>query len=117
MTRKRRLSQDGEAPTTIDVILMLVEKGRIIVKASLDDKLTRIVELANNALKDTSVEFTDHEGKKMRLDRNKPNIVCDKQWLDLEKTLEQNNVRHESTLYIYYQFYPVVEDDGSCIVM
>lgn len=115
MGRKRRQS-DGDAPTIIDIILVLVEKGRIVVKASPNNKLSHIVELAKNELKDFSKDFTDHTGKKMRIDRNEPVIICHNKKLDLEKTLEENGVSNESTLFIYYQFYPVVED-GSCVVM
>lgn len=115
MAKKKR-HMDGEAPSNIDIILVLVEKGRKMVKASSNNKLSYIVELAKTILKDDPVDFTDHTGKKMRLDRNEPIIICAGKKLDLNKTLEENEVFHESTLHIYYQFYPVVED-GSCVVM
>jgi hypothetical protein len=103
----------------MNIIVVLVEKGRRIIKASSEDKLRYVLEQANEIVKDESTEFDDHNGKKMKLDRNNPLIHCAGRVLDLEKTLGANDVHHESTVFIEYRYYPVVVADGAyerCIV-
>ena len=110
-SRGRRMRmQDGEGPQrTRDIYVRLAEKGRrYIIKSSSEDKLRYIVEKANEILKDEPTEFEDHTGKKMKLDRTNPTIICAGRVLDLDKTLEENQVYHESTVEILYTFSPVV---------
>ena len=112
---RKRNRKDGEGPGVRDlsIFVVLVEKGRRIIKASSEDKLKYILEKANEIVKDEPTEFQDHTGKKMKLDRTNPFIHCAGRVLDLEKTLGENDVHHESTVYIEYKFSPVVEADGA----
>jgi hypothetical protein len=123
MVKKRNKLQDGEGEKEkpvvrdLDIMIVLAEKGRRIIKASSEDKLRYIVDQANKIVKDESTEFEDHNGKKVKLVRTNPNIICAGRVLDLEKTLGDNKVYNESSLEIVYRFYPVVVSDGEgCIV-
>jgi hypothetical protein len=123
--KKRRNNSDGEnkelTERKLNITVYLVEKGYEVIAAGAEDKLRYIVSVAEEILKDKSIEFTDHKGDKMILDRKNPTIICAGRVLDLDKTLIDNDVHEGSTLYIQYKYFtkpalPATQDGEGCIV-
>lgn len=93
---------DGDEKTVryMDIIVSLYVWGRVIVKASPDDKIEYLIDECKKIVELNS----DNERWAMKdVDKNTAKLLLNGVELDKNKTLIQSNVHHESTLQLVFK--------------